>query len=261
MTKIFAKMHTLYFSIHIELQVRCKFFVGVLRTNWVHIKIKGDCVCTGPVASLWYNTCCATNTRVCKSFMMTSSSGKKSASLAICAGNSPVTVEFPAQRPVTRGFDVFYDLRPNERLSKQSWVWWFETPSRPLWRHSYALQRNEIFTAPDVIGLVYHASGELKNVFKLCETFELRINILLTMEILIRGIQSRNKFQYKKSTLHLGKKRVHLYFAKIKHLLIFENQTNIKVYQYFKRYQIFVKYTYMNKSKNNDKTHFPSFQT
>ena len=31
--------------------------------------------------------------------------------LAICAGNSPVTCEFPAQRPVTRSFDVFFDLR------------------------------------------------------------------------------------------------------------------------------------------------------
>ena len=58
-----------------------------------------------------------------------------SALLAICGGNSPVTGEFPAQRPVSRGFDVFFDLRPNKRLSKQSWGWWFETPSRPLWRH------------------------------------------------------------------------------------------------------------------------------
>ena len=37
--------------------------------------------------------------------------------------------EFPAQRPVTRSFDVFFDLRPNKRLSKQPWDWWFETPS------------------------------------------------------------------------------------------------------------------------------------
>ena len=44
-----------------------------------------------------------------------------SALLAICAGNSPVTSEFPAQRPVTRSFDVFFDLRLNNRLSKQSW--------------------------------------------------------------------------------------------------------------------------------------------
>ena len=59
-----------------------------------------------------------------------------SALLAIRAGNSPVSGEFPAQRPVTRSFDVFFDLRLNKRLSKQLWCWWFETPSYPLWRHS-----------------------------------------------------------------------------------------------------------------------------
>ena len=58
-----------------------------------------------------------------------------SALLAICAGNSPVTGEFPAQSPVTRSCDVFFDLRPNKRLSKHWRGWWFETPSRPLWRH------------------------------------------------------------------------------------------------------------------------------
>ena len=55
--------------------------------------------------------------------------------LAICAGNSPVPGEFPAQRPVTRSFDVFFDLRPNKRLSKQWWGCWFKTLSIPLWRH------------------------------------------------------------------------------------------------------------------------------
>ena len=59
-----------------------------------------------------------------------------SALLAICAGNSPVSGEFPAQRPVTRGFDVFFDLRLNKRLSKQSWGWWLETLSCSLWRQS-----------------------------------------------------------------------------------------------------------------------------
>ena len=43
--------------------------------------------------------------------------------------------EFPAQRPVTRRFDVFCDLHPNKRLSKQWWGWLSETPSCPLWRH------------------------------------------------------------------------------------------------------------------------------
>ena len=64
--------------------------------------------------------------------IMTSSNGN------ICAGNSPVHGEFPAQRPVTRSFDAFFDMRPNKRLSKQSWGWWFGTPSRSLWRHRNA---------------------------------------------------------------------------------------------------------------------------
>ena len=48
-----------------------------------------------------------------------------SAILAICAGNSPVPVpgEFPTQRPVTRSFDVYFDLRSNKWLSKQSRGW------------------------------------------------------------------------------------------------------------------------------------------
>ena len=61
-----------------------------------------------------------------------------SALLAFCAGYSPFPVEFPAQRPVTRSFDVFVDLRPNKRLNKQWWGWWLETLSRPLWRHCNA---------------------------------------------------------------------------------------------------------------------------
>ena len=44
-----------------------------------------------------------------------------------------VTSESPAKRPVRRSFDVFFDL--NKRLNKQSWGWWFETPSRSSWRH------------------------------------------------------------------------------------------------------------------------------
>ena len=56
-----------------------------------------------------------------------------SALLAICVGNG--TGEFPTQRPVTRSFDAFFDLRLNKLLSKQSWGWWFETLSHPLWRH------------------------------------------------------------------------------------------------------------------------------
>ena len=58
-----------------------------------------------------------------------------SALLPICAGNSPVTGEFPAQWPVTRSFDVYFDLRLKKRLSKQSRGRRFETPSWPYCRH------------------------------------------------------------------------------------------------------------------------------
>ena len=34
--------------------------------------------------------------------------------LAFCAGNSPVTGEFSAERPVTQSFDGFFDLRLNQ---------------------------------------------------------------------------------------------------------------------------------------------------
>ena len=54
--------------------------------------------------------------------------------LAICAGNSPTTGEFPSQRSVTRSCDVFLHLRLNKRWSKQSWGWWFETPPCSFWR-------------------------------------------------------------------------------------------------------------------------------
>ena len=40
-----------------------------------------------------------------------------------------------SERPVTRSFDVFFDLHLNKGLSKQSRGWWFEMPSRSLWRH------------------------------------------------------------------------------------------------------------------------------
>ena len=43
-----------------------------------------------------------------------------SALLSICAGNPPVPGEFPTQSPVTRSFAVFFDLRPNKRLSKNT---------------------------------------------------------------------------------------------------------------------------------------------
>ena len=63
--------------------------------------------------------------------------------LALCAGNSLVTCEFSSQRSVTWSFDVYFDLRLNKRLSKQSWGCWFEMPSCSLWRHCNVVKHGQ----------------------------------------------------------------------------------------------------------------------
>ena len=44
-------------------------------------------------------------------------------------------IQWSSQRPVTRSFNVFFVLRQNKWLGKQSRRWWFETQSRSLWCH------------------------------------------------------------------------------------------------------------------------------
>ena len=79
-------------------------------------------------------------------FMMTSSNGK------IFRVTGHLCGEFTGPR-----FDVFFDLRLNKRLSKQSWGWWFETLSRPFWRH-----RNvEKISMPWRLNEPYFAAQEL----------------------------------------------------------------------------------------------------
>ena len=70
---------------------------------------------------------------VCNSLDMMTSSNVNSFRVT-----GPLCGEFTGPRwiPLTKAsdaeFDVFFDLRLNKRLSKQ---WWFETQSRPFWRH------------------------------------------------------------------------------------------------------------------------------
>ena len=82
--------------------------------------------------------------------LVTSSNGDIFRVTGHLCGHSPVPGIFHAQRPVTRSFHVLFDLRLNKRLSKQWWGWWFETPSRPLWRH-----RSVKIFAAHIVWLVY----------------------------------------------------------------------------------------------------------
>ena len=78
------------------------------------------------------------NVRHALKTMMTSSNGNIFRVTGPLCGEFTGPGEFPAQRPVTQIFDVFFYLRLNKRLSKQPWGWWFETPSWSLWRHGNA---------------------------------------------------------------------------------------------------------------------------
>ena len=73
--------------------------------------------------------------RASSTMMMSSNGNFFPRLLALCEGDPPVTGGFPSQRPVMPSFDVFFDLRLNDRLSKQSGRRWLETQSRSLWRH------------------------------------------------------------------------------------------------------------------------------
>ena len=88
----------------------------------------------------------------------------------LCERNPPVTNGFPSKRLVRRSFGVFFDLRMNKRLKKQSICWWFEKPLRTLWRHCNVIHcTRKLFL---VIGGLCYAG----NVSKLYRTQRENIN-------------------------------------------------------------------------------------
>ena len=97
--------------------------------------------------------------------------GTFSALLALCVGNWPVTGEFPSQRPMTRSFDVIFDLSLNKRLSKQSRRWWFETPSRSLWRHCNGIAMGcwySLYIAVKRFEKTHPIVSEIARMYSLC---------------------------------------------------------------------------------------------
>ena len=90
--------------------------------KWQHSIMRANC---GRCANMFLNP----------DIMMTSSNGNIFRVTDPLCGEFTGPGEFPTQRPVTRSFDVFFDLRLNIRLSKHTRGWWFETQSWSLWRH------------------------------------------------------------------------------------------------------------------------------
>ena len=65
--------------------------------------------------------------------------------MALCAENSTATGEFPSQRLVTQSCGVFFELRVNKLLIKQSRRQWFVLPMGSLWWHCNDLGCTYIF--------------------------------------------------------------------------------------------------------------------
>ena len=94
-------------------------------------------------------------------FMMTSSNEN------IFRVTGPLCGEFTGPRWIPRKASdaelwCFFDLRPNKRLSKQSWGWWFETLSCSLWRHcndNLSAHRNCSFFQSTFCGFCERSSG------------------------------------------------------------------------------------------------------
>ena len=109
----------------------CMLHVLVGTTLFLHWRSRRACICCSQMMrrmnSEWFQF-----------LTMTSSNGNIFRVTGPLCGEFTGPGDFPTQRPATRSFDVFFDLRLNKRLSKQPWGWWFETPSWSLWRQCNA---------------------------------------------------------------------------------------------------------------------------
>ena len=124
--------------------------------------------------------------------MMTSSNGN------IFRVTGPLCGEFIGHRwiPLTKASDTelwfFFDMRLNKRLSKQSWGWWFETPSFPLWRQCNGIMKKPVW---QFICTVIDATLWKKNAFHNCLELNFDLFTSLTSAIVERK-NTRSGFDY-----------------------------------------------------------------
>ena len=107
--------------------------------------------------------------------MMTSSNG------SIFCVTCPLCGEFPSQRPVTRSFNVFFDMCLSKRSSNQSWGWWSETPS-----HFIMTSLQWYIRSLPMSALKHSQTVQLYNMYKLlnhpssCQWFHMCLNAHVT---------------------------------------------------------------------------------
>ena len=145
--------------------------------------------------------------------MMTSSNGNIFRVTGHLCGEFTGHRWIPRTKASDKGCDVFFDLLPNERLSKPSWGWWFETPPRPLWRRSNVSYANvciEFYTEWMGI-LAYILSRWLSRLAKvefICNILRDKQRIRPTMHelfpqpLLNWNVETKKTINYTRCTLH-----------------------------------------------------------
>ena len=119
--------------------------------------------------------------------MMTSSNGNIFCVTGPLCGEFTGPGEFSTQRPVTRSFDVFFDLRMNK-----PWGWWFETPSWSLWR-----QCNDCFKS-----VLDHEKKWpwLLTIFRHQYYWNCRLDLVAFVELITDTIRSKFEMAFSKVT-------------------------------------------------------------
>ena len=90
-------------------------------------------------------------------YMMTSSNGNIFRVTGHLCGEFTGPRWIPAQRSVTRSFDVFFDLHPNKRLSKQWWGLWGKPPVITGSPSQRPVTRSVLWSAPEQMVVQTHA--------------------------------------------------------------------------------------------------------
>ena len=101
---------------------------------------------------------------------------------------------------VTRIFDVFFDLRLNKRLSKQSRHLWFETPSHSLWRHCNTIKQSQFASVKYCLAKALHITD-------LCRCFPSLDSIQYTLKVLCHYF---NTLRMRQNGHHFADKRIFL---------------------------------------------------
>ena len=121
--------------------------------------------------------------------MMTSSNGIIFRITGLLCGEFTGPRRLPRTKASKASFHVFFDLRLNKRLSKQSWGCWFETLSRPLWRHCDGITHILQWYLTGICVFIRYAQVSVTQRWRIAKISEFNA---LSAVIITKAIQSWN---------------------------------------------------------------------